>query len=84
MPIVKDANGLAHQWVPGEVGASCIDSHDHIITVNRGFQRNGLLPYEGSQSIPAPPVDGSCRRWLGSVLVVRGKIAATGTGRMHQ
>ena len=56
LPIVKDANGLAHQWVPGEVGASCIDSHDHIITVNRGFQRNGLLPYEGSQSTPAPPV----------------------------
>ena len=56
LPIVKDANGLAHQWVPGEVGASCIDSHDHIITVNRGFQRDGLLPYEGSQSIPAPPI----------------------------
>ena len=53
---VTDSDGLAHQWVTGMVGASCIDSHDHIITVNRGFLRNGLLPQEGSQSIPSPPV----------------------------
>lgn len=56
LPSVKDAQGLSHQWVTGEVGASCIDSHDHIITVNRGFLKNGLLPQEGTQSIPAPPV----------------------------
>ena len=56
LPTVTDSNGLAHQWVTGMVGASCIDSHDHIITVNRGFLRNGLLPQEGSQSIPSPPV----------------------------
>ena len=56
LPIVTDSDGLAHQWVTGMVGASCIDSHDHIITVNRGFLRNGLLPQEGSQSIPSPPV----------------------------
>jgi len=56
LPSVKDADGLAHQWVTGEVGASCIDSHDHIITVNRGFGRGGLLTQEGTQSTPAPPV----------------------------
>ncbi|HEV8316760.1 MAG TPA: 6-bladed beta-propeller [Vicinamibacterales bacterium] len=56
LPSVKDADGLAHQWVTGEVGGSCIDSHDHIITVNRGFGRAGLLTQEGTQSIPAPPV----------------------------
>src|SRR5262245_17838951 len=56
LPTVKDADGQAHQWVTGEVGASCIDSHDHIITVNRGFLKDGLLRQEGTQSIPAPPV----------------------------
>jgi sugar lactone lactonase YvrE len=56
LPSIRDAEGLSHQWVTGEVGASCIDPHDHIITVNRGFLRNGLLSQEGTQSIPAPPV----------------------------
>src|ERR1700730_15283554 len=56
LPSTKDAAGLSHQWVTGEVGASCIDSHDHIITVNRGFLKNSLLAQEGAQSIPAPPV----------------------------
>ena len=53
---MTDEDGLARQWVTGMVGASCIDSHDHVITVNRGFLPNGLLPQEGSQSIPSPPV----------------------------
>ncbi len=48
LPTVTDGDGLAHQWVTGMVGASCIDSHDHIITVNRGFLPDGLLPQEGS------------------------------------
>lgn len=56
LPTTKDAEGLAHPWVTGEVGASCIDSHDHVITVNRGFLRNGLLAQEGTQSVPSPPV----------------------------
>jgi DNA-binding beta-propeller fold protein YncE len=56
LPSPKDAAGLAHQWVTGEVGASCIDSHDHVITVNRGFRQGGLLAQEGTQSIPAPPI----------------------------
>jgi hypothetical protein len=56
LPSNKGPDGLSHQWVTGEVGASCVDSHDHIITVNRGFLKNGLLAQEGTQSIPAPPV----------------------------
>ncbi len=56
LPVERDADGLARQWVTGMVGASCVDSHDHIITVNRGFLPNGLLRQEGDQSIPAPPV----------------------------
>jgi sugar lactone lactonase YvrE len=61
LPNPKDEKGISHQWVTGEVGATCIDSRDHIVTVNRGFQKNGLLsgptgPQEGVTSIPAPPV----------------------------
>ena len=56
LPTTTDADGLARQWVTGMVGASCIDSHDHVITVNRGFLPGGLLPQEGSQSVPSPPV----------------------------
>lgn len=56
LPVERDADGLAHEWVTGMVGASCVDSHDHIITVNRGFLPDGLLRQEGDQSIPAPPV----------------------------
>lgn len=56
LPSVQDADGLSRLWVTGEVGASCIDSHDHIITVNRGFLKGGLLAQEGTQSVPAPPV----------------------------
>ena len=56
LPTTLDDDGLARQWVTGMVGASCIDSQDRVITVNRGFLPNGLLPQEGSQSIPSPPV----------------------------
>jgi NHL repeat len=61
LPTMKDDKGVSHPWVTGEVGATCLDSHDHIITTNRGFQRNGLLggplgPQEGVTSLPAPPV----------------------------
>ena len=56
LPTTTDADGLARQWVTGMVGASCIDSRDHVITVNRGFLPGGLLPQEGSQSVPSPPV----------------------------
>src|SRR5437773_1138996 len=56
LPAPKDALGIPHQWVTGEVGGTCIDSQDHIITVNRGFQKNGLTPQDGTMSMPAPPV----------------------------
>ena len=56
LPVVKDTDGLSRHWITGEVGASCIDSHDHIVTVNRGFAAGGLLSQEGTQSIPAAPV----------------------------
>src|SRR5438034_1275568 len=61
LPNPTDAQGVTHQWVTGEVGATCIDSRDHIITANRSFQRNGLLngptgPQEGVTSIPAAPI----------------------------
>ncbi len=45
-----------HQWVTGEPGGSCVDSKDHIITVNRGFQTGGLVSNDGTTSIPSPPV----------------------------
>ncbi len=45
-----------HQWVTGEVGGSCVDSHDHIFTVNRGFMKGGLVAQDGDTSIPSPPI----------------------------
>ncbi len=45
-----------HQWVTGEVGGSCVDSHDHIFTINRGFQTGGLVGQDGDTSIPSPPI----------------------------
>jgi hypothetical protein len=45
-----------HQWVTGEPGGSCIDSMDHVITVNRGFQTGGLTGQDGTTAIGSPPV----------------------------
>jgi hypothetical protein len=61
---------VAHRWVTGEVAGTCIDSSDHIFTVNRGWEvgvtLNGVL--QGAESgaidgqdasasaIPSPPV----------------------------
>ena len=56
LPAPKDAAGQAHQWVTGDVGASCVDSRDHVITVNRGFQPGGVTVMDGTQSIASPPV----------------------------
>lgn len=41
-----------HQWVTGEPGGSCIDSQDHVFTVNRG----NLVSQDGTTSIASPPV----------------------------
>lgn len=58
LPSPADAQGRIHPWVTGAPGATCVDSHDHIITVNRGFLKGGLGAFEGVESgaIPAPPV----------------------------
>ena len=88
LPSVNDAEGQAHQWVTGEVGASCIDSQDHIITVNRGFLRNGLLAQEGTQSVPAPPVvvydpDGNIVASWGDAALTPAGVTATLPNGIH-
>jgi hypothetical protein len=58
-PLVKDADGNYRRWVTGETGGTCVDSHDHIFTLNRGWQQSGLgklQTFEGMSGIPAPPV----------------------------
>src|SRR5215468_5400593 len=42
-------------WVTGEVGGTCVDSKDHVFTVNRGFQGNLVSP-ETVIAVPSPPV----------------------------
>jgi NHL repeat len=42
-------------WVTGEVAGTCIDSRDHIFTVNRGYN-NGLVAPETVVAVPSPPV----------------------------
>lgn len=58
-PAVKDSDGNLHRWAAGEVGGTCVDSHDHIFTLNRGWQNSslgGLHTFEAMSSIPAPPL----------------------------
>ena len=61
---------LPNGWVVGQVGGTCIDSHDHVFIVTRGFQSGGLTSPEGVgganpntgalggafKSKPSPPV----------------------------
>jgi hypothetical protein len=42
-------------WVTGEVAGTCIDSRDHVFTVNRGYN-NGLVAPETVVAVPSPPV----------------------------
>jgi len=58
LPAPKDATGVQHQWVVGQVGGDCVDSHDHIFALNRAFQdgQRGMFAHWGNTSIPAPPV----------------------------
>lgn len=56
LPAPRDGEGQTRQWITGDVAASCVDSQDHIIVVNRGFQRGGVVFTDGSQSIASPPV----------------------------
>lgn len=53
LPQEKDSEGQLRRWVTGQVGAVCVDSRDHIFTVNRV----GMLGrYEGMSGMPAPEV----------------------------
>jgi hypothetical protein len=56
LPAPRDAAGQTHQWVTGDVAASCVDAQDHVIAVTRGFSRGGVAFTDGSQSIASPPV----------------------------
>lgn len=56
LPAPRDAEGQTRQWITGDVAASCVDSQDHVIVVNRGFQRGGVAFTDGTQSIASPPV----------------------------
>ena len=38
---------LPSNWVTGEVGGTCVDSHDHVFIVTRAFQTGGLVSPEG-------------------------------------
>ena len=58
-PLFTDAEGRNHRWATGEIGGTCVDSHDHIFTLNRGWQNSGLgklHTFEAFSSVPAPPV----------------------------
>jgi NHL repeat-containing protein len=53
LPQERDSEGQLRRWVTGQVGAVCIDAHDHIFTVNR----LGMMGrYEGMSGMPAPEV----------------------------
>jgi hypothetical protein len=47
---------LPDKWVTGEVAGTCLDSRDHLIIVNRGFQAGGLQPPENQTARASPPV----------------------------
>jgi hypothetical protein len=47
---------LPDEWVTGEVAGTCLDSNDHLIIVNRGFQTGGLVPPENQTAQASPPV----------------------------
>jgi streptogramin lyase len=63
-------NAVAHPWVTGEVGGTCVDAHDNVYTFNRGWEVgvtvNGVLQGNlsgaiaaedaSASAIPSPPV----------------------------
>ena len=53
LPQVRGADGQMRRWVTGAVGAVCVDSHDHVFTVNRG----GVMSvYESFSGVLSPQV----------------------------
>jgi hypothetical protein len=47
--------GATKGWVTGEVGGTCVDSRDHLFTINRGGQANLVSP-ETVVAHPSPAV----------------------------
>jgi DNA-binding beta-propeller fold protein YncE len=47
---------LPDNWVTGEVAGTCIDSNDHVFTVNRGPAPGGLVAPETVVATPSPAV----------------------------
>ncbi len=58
-PAVKGANGNFRRWATGEVGRTCVDSHDHIFMLNRGWQNSSLGKLHQFEAMSAPPTS----RW---------------------
>ena len=54
-PLPHDA-ASGKPWVTGEVAGTCVDSQDHIFTVNRASQNNNLIAPEDVIAFPAPPI----------------------------
>lgn len=51
-PVVSTSTGKPKPWVTGEVAGTCVDSQDHIFTVNRG----NLVAPETVEAVPSPTV----------------------------
>ncbi len=51
-PDVSTATGKPKPWVTGEVAGTCVDSQDHVFTVNRG----NLVAPETVEAVPSPTV----------------------------
>ena len=47
---------LPDRWVTGEVAGTCLDSNDHLFTVNRGPQNANLTAKEMAFAKASPPV----------------------------
>src|SRR5208282_6937584 len=52
LPAPVGTDGVAHQWVTGEIAGTCIDANDNVYTFNRGWEvgvtQNGVL--QGNES----------------------------------
>ena len=49
---ISTATGQPKPWVTGEVAGTCVDSQDHVFTVNRG----NLISPETVEAVPSPTV----------------------------
>src|SRR5215471_8110544 len=73
-PLPRDP--VSHKpWVTGEVGGTCIDSQDHLFTVNRASQGTGLVAPEDVIAVASPPIieydsDGNAVHWFGDADIV--------------